>query len=68
LIDWLYPIKDLKNLKDIKEKDINPPDIYLIGFQEIVDLSATNIMFNSNSSNVELWYDILITNLNKIDK
>lgn len=73
LFDWLYPVKDLKNLL-IKEnekdmiKDIKPPDMYFIGFQEIVDLSAKNIVFSSNSANVEMWYEILITNLNKIEK
>ncbi len=66
LFDWLFPIKDFLNLKNFSE--INSPDIYLIGFQEIVDLNAKYIMFNSNSSKIDLWHDFLTTNLNKIDK
>ncbi len=57
LFDWLFPIKDMK-----------PPDLYIVGFQEIVALSATNIVFSSNSNTVETYKNLLFKNLNKIGK
>ena len=55
LFDWLFPIKDMPT-----------PDIYVVGFQEIVKLSATNIFMNSNTSTVENYKTLLSKNLNKI--
>jgi hypothetical protein len=58
LLDWLLPVKNT-----------NTPDIYIIGFQEIVDLNAKNIVFSvSNSAKVESWKKALIKNLSMIDK
>ena len=53
--DWLFPLKDMKT-----------PDIYVIGFQEIVKLNATNIFIISNASTVENYRILLTKNLNKI--
>jgi len=54
--EWIHPMKDLKT-----------PDIYIIGLEEIVKLNAKNIMFCSNSKNIELWKNLLQANLNEID-
>jgi len=56
LLDWLYPVKDM-----------NPPDIYVIGFQEIVELSFSNII-SSNATVVYKYRTLLINNLSKIGK
>ena len=58
LLDWLLPLKDMKNT----------PDIYMIGLQEIVSLNATNILLTSNSSKVDLWRNLITNTLNSIDK
>ncbi len=57
LKDWLYPCKEVQT-----------PDIYFIGLEELVDLNATNIVFNSNSKMIDLWKNLFLTNLNEIDK
>lgn len=57
LSQWIIPHPEEKT-----------PDILFFGFQEICDLSATNIMFNANTKNIELWKSLLISNLNEIDK
>jgi hypothetical protein len=57
LFEWLFPMKDMK-----------APDIYIIGLQEIVSLNAKNIVLSSNSSKVEFWRNLIMKNLNEIDK
>lgn len=57
LFEWLFPMKDMKN-----------PDIYIIGLQEIVNLNAKNIVLSTNSSKVEFWKNLILKNLNEIDK
>lgn len=54
---WIQPCKDLKT-----------PDVFFFGLEEVVELKATNIVFNSNSKNIELWKNLLTTNLKEIDK
>jgi len=53
--DWLFPLQDMKT-----------PDLYIVGFQEIVKLNTTNIVFNSNSHTVDNYKVMLMKNLNKI--
>ena len=57
ILEWLYPMKNMEN-----------PDIYIIGLQEIVNLNAKNIVLSSNSSVVEAWRNLISQNINKIDK
>ena len=57
IIDWLLPIKNTVT-----------PDIYIIGFQEIVDLNTKNVVFISNSNRVELWKKAIVSGLQTIDK
>jgi hypothetical protein len=56
LTNWLKPYKDLPTA-----------DIFIVGLAEMVELNANNILFNDNSKNVDLWKNLLITNLAKID-
>lgn len=60
LIDWLYPSKETK-LNGV-------PDIYIVTFQEIVSLNATNILFKSNSTSVDGWKAVVQDALSVISK
>jgi len=57
LIQWLYP-----------KENMQLPDIYVIGFQEICNLNAKNIIVSNNSHKVENWKKIVINNLNQLGK
>ena len=57
IFDWLCPMKNSRS-----------PDIYVVGFQEIVDLNPKNIVFFSNTERVEFWKNMIFKNLCKIDK
>ncbi|ODV59760.1 uncharacterized protein ASCRUDRAFT_36782, partial [Ascoidea rubescens DSM 1968] len=52
-IEWLFPIKD---------KFI--PDIFIIGFQEVIELNAASILNSDNSQSI-VWQDIIGDVLNK---
>ncbi|CAD7089489.1 unnamed protein product [Hermetia illucens] len=64
LSDWLLDsraIAQSKSLVDVshpEDESITPVDIYAIGFQEIVDLNASNIMAAS-SENAKAWAEEL---------
>ena len=48
--NWLIDFKNHLNFNNSNfEKNELKPDIYFIGFEEIVDLNATNIMYASNT-------------------
>lgn len=58
ITEWLFPCLN----------EAHAPDIFLVGLEEVVDLNAANIVFNSNSKNIELWHNLLLSNLNKVEK
>ncbi|XP_036332879.1 synaptojanin-1 [Rhagoletis pomonella] len=64
LSDWLLDChalaraKDLVNVTNPSENACTPVDIYAIGFQEIVDLNASNIVAAS-TDNAKLWAEEL---------
>ncbi|XP_055916374.1 synaptojanin-1 [Eupeodes corollae] len=61
LRDWLldsFGQTDSKDLVPTAEENAKPVDIYAIGFQEIVDLNASNIMAAS-SENAKMWAEEL---------
>lgn len=65
LSDWLLDCQKIsrsQSLVDIQavnsEQDNRPVDIFAIGFEEIVDLNASNIMVAS-TDNAKLWADEL---------
>ncbi len=53
--DWINP-----------DKDSSPPDIYIVGFQEIVELNVGNIFLSSNEETVGVFKNILKRNLKNI--
>jgi hypothetical protein len=58
LVDFLLP----------KSQQKSTPDLYFIGLQEIVVLSANYVLISSNQSKVEYWGTTIINNLDKIDR
>ena len=52
---------------DTKEKDTRPADIYAIGFEEMVDLDAKNIV-NASGENARGWAEELAKTLNRNTK
>jgi len=44
------------------------PDIYIFGFQELVDLNAKNVIKGTNADDVALWNRIIETSLKKTGK
>lgn len=57
-MDWLLP-DELRQMEKI-------PDIYILGFQEIVKLNASNILISSNHQRVEHWKQTIIYNLESV--
>lgn len=55
LIPWLCP----------QENETNP-DMYVLGFQEIVDLSAKNIIISSNTEKIQALKNIVTKNLKNL--
>ena len=51
LFEWLLPSNVVK--------EGQRPDLYIIGFQEIVDLNATNVVFFSNNTQKNQWKTII---------
>ena len=66
--NWNVGGKEFKDSSNIFEwllpSDVLPngtrPDMYIIGFQEIVDLNATNVMFNSNEYQRNKWKNLIV--------
>lgn len=57
LIQWLFP-----------KENMQLPDLYVIGFQEICNLNAKNIVISSNTHKVDNWKNIVSYNLNQLGK
>jgi len=57
VIQWLFPLENMQL-----------PDLYVIGFQEICNLNAKNIMISSNTHRVDNLKSILTYNLNQLGK
>ena len=55
LAQWLYPFRG--NFI---------PDIFVIGFQEIVELNASSILMGNNQPNVKMWTQHIQSNLSKL--
>ena len=60
LKDWLQP----NELKQFKKN----PDIYVLGFQEVVKLNAKNILISTNQQKVDYWKDNIMENLESFAK
>lgn len=69
LYDWLLDahLNDKDNLVNITSSDeelAKPADIYAVGFEEIVDLNAANIV-NSSTENAKMWAKMLLKALSR---
>ncbi|XP_053316832.1 synaptojanin-2 [Spea bombifrons] len=54
LTDWLLDAPKLSGLPDFQDDDSNPPDIFAVGFEEMVELNAGNIV-NASTTNKKMW-------------
>lgn len=57
IINWLVPEQD-------KFFYSEHPDLYIIGFQEVVELNAANIL-NADTSKSSLWQNVISNSLNR---
>uniref|UniRef100_A0A8C9P2S5 Synaptojanin-2 n=1 Tax=Spermophilus dauricus TaxID=99837 RepID=A0A8C9P2S5_SPEDA len=53
LTDWLLDVPQLSGAADIQD-DSSPTDVYAVGFEEMVELSAGNIV-NASTTNRKMW-------------
>ncbi|KAG8310932.1 synaptojanin-1 [Homalodisca vitripennis] len=58
LSDWLLDPSEVSSHSLVDQNDGSPVDIFAVGFEEIVDLNASNIMAAS-SENAEMWAEEL---------
>ncbi|XP_062944971.1 synaptojanin-1 isoform X4 [Cynocephalus volans] len=54
LTDWLLDAPKLAGIQDFQDKRSKPTDIFAIGFEEMVELNAGNIV-NASTTNQKLW-------------
>ncbi|NXP55697.1 SYNJ2 protein, partial [Heliornis fulica] len=54
LTDWLLDSPKLSGVSEFQDDDNCPPDIFAVGFEEMVELSAGNIM-NASTTNRKMW-------------
>ena len=63
-LSFLTPITVLIDVSEDPTDDKKPIDIYAIGFEEMVDLDAKNIV-NASSENAKGWATELTKTLNR---
>jgi len=56
IMNWLQPDEEFV------------PDLYIVGFQEIVELNVINVIINHNDDTVGIYKNIMKRNLSKIGK
>ncbi|KFP80374.1 Synaptojanin-2, partial [Acanthisitta chloris] len=54
LTDWLLDSPKLAGVSEFQDDDNCPPDIFAVGFEEMVELSAGNIV-NASTTNRKMW-------------
>ncbi|CAI9587106.1 unnamed protein product [Staurois parvus] len=54
LTDWLLDAPKLSGLPDFQNDEKNPPDIFAVGFEEMVELNAGNIV-SASTTNRKMW-------------
>ncbi|XP_044145242.1 synaptojanin-2-like isoform X2 [Bufo gargarizans] len=54
LTDWLLDAPKLSGLPDFQDGDGGPPDIFAVGFEEMVELNAGNIV-STSTKNRKVW-------------
>ncbi|XP_058681911.1 synaptojanin-1 isoform X6 [Poecile atricapillus] len=58
LTDWLLDAPKLAGIHEFQDRKNKPVDIFAIGFEEMVELNAGNIV-NASTTNQKLWADEL---------
>uniref|UniRef100_A0A8C3CBE6 Synaptojanin-2 n=1 Tax=Cairina moschata TaxID=8855 RepID=A0A8C3CBE6_CAIMO len=54
LTDWLLDSPKLSGVSEFQDDESCPPDIFAVGFEEMVELSAGNIV-NASTTNKKMW-------------
>ncbi|KAG8583391.1 hypothetical protein GDO81_008392 [Engystomops pustulosus] len=54
LTDWLLDAPKLSRLPDFQDDESGPPDIFAVGFEEMVELNAGNIV-SASTKNRKVW-------------
>ncbi|XP_025977987.2 synaptojanin-2 isoform X1 [Dromaius novaehollandiae] len=54
LTDWLLDSPKLSGVSEFQDDENCPPDIFAVGFEEMVELSAGNIV-NASTTNKKMW-------------
>uniref|UniRef100_A0A8C9EXW9 phosphoinositide 5-phosphatase n=1 Tax=Pavo cristatus TaxID=9049 RepID=A0A8C9EXW9_PAVCR len=54
LTDWLLDSPKLSGVSEFQDDESCPPDIFAVGFEEMVELSAGNIV-NASTTNRKMW-------------
>ncbi|XP_053561148.1 synaptojanin-1 [Bombina bombina] len=54
LTDWLLDAPKIAGIQEFQDRRIKPVDIFAIGFEEMVELNAGNIV-NASTTNQKLW-------------
>uniref|UniRef100_A0A7M4FL36 Synaptojanin-2 n=2 Tax=Crocodylus porosus TaxID=8502 RepID=A0A7M4FL36_CROPO len=54
LTDWLLDSPKLSGVSEFQDDEACPPDIFAVGFEEMVELSAGNIV-NASTTNKKMW-------------
>ncbi|XP_009458971.1 PREDICTED: synaptojanin-2 [Nipponia nippon] len=54
LTDWLLDSPKLSGVSEFQDDEKCPPDIFAVGFEEMVELSAGNIV-NASTTNRKMW-------------
>uniref|UniRef100_A0AAZ3NRV6 phosphoinositide 5-phosphatase n=1 Tax=Oncorhynchus tshawytscha TaxID=74940 RepID=A0AAZ3NRV6_ONCTS len=67
LNDWLLDAPMKAGLPDFQDSRANPPDIFAIGFEEMVELNAGNIV-SASTTNQKLWAAELQKNISRDHK
>ena len=60
-------VNDILPMFQSQEKGFYP-DMYIIGFQEIVKLNAKNVLISNDNKRIEYWRSILIKTFQKINE
>ncbi len=58
---------DLMNMDLFNFEGLPNPDIFVFGFQEVVNLGAKQVISTNNEKKIQIWMSILEENLKKIE-
>uniref|UniRef100_A0A8C8ZF92 Synaptojanin-1 n=1 Tax=Prolemur simus TaxID=1328070 RepID=A0A8C8ZF92_PROSS len=67
LTDWLLDAPKLAGIQEFQDKRSKPTDIFAIGFEEMVELNAGNIV-NASTTNQKLWAVELLKTISRDNK